>query len=149
MLPHHARQTTALTTLIPYIIIQKNLDANLFPVVAHWYSTFNTIIDDDGLVYGGGIASPDQINFLIFTSVWTLLVTVYLALSPVYMPHLAHKYAILALDAVTMIFWFAGFIALAVFITELSLCFGNVCHSAQAAVVFGAFTWYVSLFLPL
>ena len=61
------------------------------------------------------------------------------------MPRIAHKYAIVALDAVTMLFWFAGFIALAVFVTELSLCFGNVCHTAQAAIVFGAFTWYACL----
>ena len=61
------------------------------------------------------------------------------------MPRVAHKYAILALDAVTMLFWFAGFIALAAFVSELSLCLGNVCHSAQAAVVFSAFTWYAYL----
>ena len=97
----------------------------------------------DGIAYSGGVASPDQVNFLLFTAVWTLIAIAYLALSPVYKPQWAHKYAIVAVDAVTMVFWFAGFIALAVLVTELSLCFGNVCHAAQAAIVFAAFTWYV------
>ena len=89
--------------------------------------------------------SPSQVNFLVFTSVWTLLATAYLALTPIYMPRAAHKFVILAIEAVTMIFWFAGFIALAVFLSGLNLCLGNVCRSAEAATVFGAFEWYVDI----
>lgn len=51
-------------------------------------------------------------------------------------------YAILAVDAVTMIFWFAGFIALAVFLGD-RVCYGNVCNCAKTAAVFAAFEWYV------
>jgi hypothetical protein len=40
-----------------------------------------------------------------------------------------------------MLFWFAGFIALAVFISNLLFCRGDVCRAAQAATVFGALEW--------
>jgi hypothetical protein len=52
-----------------------------------------------------------------------------------------HKFAILAVEAITMIFWFAGFIALAVFLSD-RLCRGRVCSAAKAASAFGAFEWY-------
>ena len=51
-----------------------------------------------------------------------------------------HKFAILAVEAVTMIFWFAGFVALAVFLSG-RMCYGRVCNTAKAAAVFGAFEW--------
>jgi len=87
-------------------------------------------------------ASPDRVNFLIFVGIWTaLLVIPFLTLSPRFFPKIAHPFAILAIEAVTMIFWFAGFIAHAVFVTQLLYCRGNVCRCAQAATVFGAFEW--------
>jgi len=89
-------------------------------------------------------ASPSQINFLIFASLWTLFTVPYLTVAPVYFPKLTHKYATLATDALTLLFWFAGFIALAVFLSSLSLCIGSVCNSAKAATVFGAFIWIIS-----
>ncbi|MCJ1285329.1 hypothetical protein MMC26_004669 [Xylographa opegraphella] len=100
--------------------------------VAHWY-----IVRD-------GISSPSQINFLIFASLWTLFTVPYLTIAPVYFPKLTHKYATLATDALTMLFWFAGFVALAVFLSALSLCLGSVCGSAKAAAAFGAFIWIIS-----
>lgn len=79
-----------------------------------------------------------------------MLVLIYLGLSPRFFPKFAHPYAILALDAVTMLFWFAGFIALAVFENDFSYnvgfysfgC-GSVCGQFKAAVAFGALEWYV------
>lgn len=38
-----------------------------------------------------------------------------------------------------MLFHFAGFVALAVFLTKLLFCRGTVCGSARAMTVFGAF----------
>lgn len=38
-----------------------------------------------------------------------------------------------------MLFYFAGFIALSVFISKLLFCRGTVCGAARADVVFGAF----------
>jgi hypothetical protein len=40
-----------------------------------------------------------------------------------------------------MIFYFAGFIAQAVFLSKLLLCHGTVCHAARADAVFAAFSW--------
>jgi Membrane-associating domain len=98
--------------------------------VASWYNN-NTLY-----------SSPDRVDFLIFVGIWTaLLVIPFLTLTPRYFPKIAHPFAILAIEAVTMIFWFAGFIAHAVFLTSLLHCNGNVCRSAQAATVFGAFEW--------
>lgn len=52
----------------------------------------------------------------------------------------AHPYAVVGVDALTMLFWFAGFIAVAVFVSNRQ-CLGGVCKTAKAAAVFGAFEW--------
>ncbi|KAA6410046.1 MAG: hypothetical protein FRX48_06660 [Lasallia pustulata] len=97
--------------------------------VAHWYNT-RTISP-----------SPHSINFLIFTSVWTLLSVLYLGLSPSYSPRAAHKHAILAVDGLTCLFWLAGWIALAAFLAGLLFCTGHVCGAAKAAAVLGVLEW--------
>jgi hypothetical protein len=113
--------------LLPSLIYLST--ANV-PAVANWYNT-STLT-----------ASPSQINFLVFCGLWTFVFVVpYLVLAPRYFARAAHKYGILAAEAVTMIFWFAGFIALGVFISNLLFCRGNVCRAAQASVVFGALNW--------
>jgi hypothetical protein len=87
-------------------------------------------------------ASPSQANFLLFCSIWTILALIYLILAPLRIPSLAHKYAILGVDAVTMLFWFAGFIAFAVLIDDWG--YGSrwgYCRVSQAAVAFGVFEW--------
>ncbi|KAK8169368.1 marvel domain-containing protein [Phyllosticta citrichinensis] len=86
--------------------------------------------------------SPAEINFLIFTSVWTLLVLGYLLIAPWKFPAAAHKFAVLAVEALTMLFWFAGFIAVAVWLDN-RVCFGTVCDSARAATAFAAFQWAI------
>ena len=104
---------------------------NLSVPVASWWNAFYSDI------------SPSQINFLLFCSIWTCAVAVpYLALSPRFFPIAAHKYAILAAEAVTMIFWFAGFLAAAVLLAGFNFCNGTVCGAARGAIVFGAFEWY-------
>lgn len=84
--------------------------------------------------------SPEEINYLIFVVVWTLLALAYLVVAPARFPAAAHKFAMLAVEALTMLFWFAGFIALAVWLNG-RVCFGSVCASAKAATVFAAFEW--------
>jgi len=84
--------------------------------------------------------SPSEINFLIFASVWTLLALTYLIIAPARFPTAAHKFGILAAEAVTMLFWFGGFIALAAFLSD-RICFGSVCKAAKAGTVFAAFEW--------
>ncbi|CZT19073.1 uncharacterized protein RCC_04919 [Ramularia collo-cygni] len=97
--------------------------------VAHWWNGY------------WNASSPSEINFLIFCAVWTLLVLIYFVLAGTTSgARVHHPYAVLGLDAITMIFWFAGFIAVAVFVHNRG-CFGGVCRAAKAAAVFGAFEW--------
>ena len=86
--------------------------------------------------------SPVEINFLLFSSVFSLVTTIYLTLAALNkLPAIAaNRFALLAADAVTMMFWFGGFIALAVFLSS-RVCFGNVCNVAKASVAFGALNW--------
>ncbi|KAM0333952.1 hypothetical protein ACHAQA_000969 [Verticillium albo-atrum] len=87
--------------------------------------------------------SPDIVNFVIFCSVWSLLVLAYLILTPMFMERLFHQLVSLGLLAVTTIFWFAGAIALAAW-TGTPKCGGNSwCGSAQAAVAFAFFIWAI------
>lgn len=98
--------------------------------------------------------SPSQVNFMLFNAVWTIVVLIYLGLAPRFFSRYAHVHAITALDALTMLFWFAGFIALAVFYHDFvevanyeysagCAVTGDYCGVTEAAVVFGAFEWYV------
>lgn len=110
-------------------------------IVANQY---NSTFYYDGGYYSHSNASPSQVNFLIFCAIWSILAVAFLTLSPRYdtqARHIGHKFAILAVDAVTAIFWFAGFIALAVFIGVPDCGSDTVCGSLQASVAFGAFLW--------
>ncbi|EEH37683.1 hypothetical protein PAAG_08101 [Paracoccidioides lutzii Pb01] len=88
-------------------------------------------------------SSPDEVNFLLFDAIWTMLIAVpYLVLSPLYFPAVAHKYALIATEAITLLFWFAGFIALAASLPPAGLCkYYTICKALQAATVFSAFEW--------
>jgi hypothetical protein len=57
----------------------------------------------------------------------------------------AHKFAVLGIEALTMLFWFAGFIAMAVYVGRISFCTGKVCNALRAVVVFAAFEWLLWL----
>jgi len=98
--------------------------------VAHWWSGYWHDF------------SPAEINFLLFSSVWSLLSIAYLTLVPLFLSHsvVNHKFGVLGAEVLTMIFWFAGFIALAVFLGN-RVCFGHVCNIAKASVVFAGLEW--------
>lgn len=115
-----------------FAIVDRDVDKLTLHIVAHWYNKY-TFNDD----------SISEVNFLIFVSLWTMLIAIYFAVTQFKFPSLAPAIAVLALDALTMLFWFAGFIALAVFHSNLEECRGRVCDDLVAAVVFGAFEWYV------
>ncbi|KAF2249324.1 hypothetical protein BU26DRAFT_564978 [Trematosphaeria pertusa] len=86
--------------------------------------------------------SPDSVNFMLFTSVWTLLAVAYLVLAPARFPAAAHKYAIAGVEAVTMIFWFAAWVAVAALWGDIGCgSRSGVCGAGTAAIVFGAFIW--------
>jgi hypothetical protein len=92
--------------------------------------------------------SPDSANFLLFCAVWTLLAVVYLVLASFrFADHPAgHKFGVLAVEVVTAIFWFAGWIAFASLLGDLPASQGWVVKRVgEAADVFAAFEWYVSI----
>jgi hypothetical protein len=53
----------------------------------------------------------------------------------------SHPYAHFAIEATVSLFYFAGFIALAVFLSKLLFCRGSVCAAARADAVFAALSW--------
>lgn len=86
-------------------------------------------------------------SFMLFNSIWSLLVLAYLAISPVYYARFFHALAALALEWITMIFWFAGSIALACYWGS-PRCEGDTyCGSTEAAIAFGFFLWALFGFL--
>ncbi|KAI1463258.1 marvel domain-containing protein [Daldinia caldariorum] len=100
--------------------------------------------------FGFGGYSPSRVNFMIFNSVWSLLVLLYVGVTPLYLTSVFHRLAALALNAVTTIFWFAGAIALAVFVGGPYSCGADTfCGSAEAAVAFGFFLWALFTFLTV
>ncbi|KAK2766191.1 hypothetical protein FQN54_007707 [Arachnomyces sp. PD_36] len=93
-------------------------------------------------------ASPSDVNFLIFAGVFTIVITLpFIILAPRFLPALANKFTLLGLEAVTMLFWFAGFIALAAglgYVANIDWCGDdgkNACGAVKAGAAFGAFEW--------
>lgn len=91
---------------------------------------------------------------MLFVSVWTFLVIFFLALAPRFMDSSLVRMAVVGVDLLTALFWFAAFIALAVLYNKgiyydgfnfhsLCLVVKNGCSVMEADVVFGAFEWYV------
>lgn len=85
---------------------------------------------------------PNYLAFLVFTSTWTLLVSIpYTTFAPPYFPAYINRWASLAFELLTTLFWFAGSIAGAVHLASLDVCRGLMCHNARAGVVFAALVW--------
>ncbi|KFY71415.1 hypothetical protein V499_08367 [Pseudogymnoascus sp. VKM F-103] len=91
--------------------------------------------------------TASEVNFLIFASVWTLLAVAYLVIAPLTFPAAAHKHAILVAEALTMLFWFAGFIALADLLGKVGCTSrqGKACGESIGGTVFAAFEWLLFL----
>ncbi|CAN9388898.1 unnamed protein product [Alternaria alternata] len=91
-------------------------------------------------------SSPSEINYLIFAPSWSLLSLVPLLLLQL-VPKFESlrdkasvKWALLGLEGLTMLFWFSGFVALAVFLSG-RICFGMVCDVARASTAISALSW--------
>jgi len=97
--------------------------------VAHWY-------DADTLT-----ASPSQIDFLIFVPLFSFISIVYLEVTPRFFARASHPFAHLTFEIINSLFYFSGFIALAVFLGKLLFCRGSVCAAARADAIFAAFSW--------
>ncbi|KAF4512830.1 hypothetical protein G6O67_000167 [Ophiocordyceps sinensis] len=94
--------------------------------------------------------SPASLNFLVFASVFSILSLLHLELAPRLCPRAAHPYGCLSVEACNALFYFAAFIAHAVFLGSLAMCRGTVCtvgrvDSVVAAAAFCA--WSASTIL--
>ncbi|KAI4192415.1 MAG: hypothetical protein LQ346_004324 [Caloplaca aetnensis] len=96
-----------------------------------------------GSYLGYNYNSPSPISFMLFTTIWTIFPALtYLVLAPRFLPLSANNKIIhLAMDAITALFWFAGFIALAAWYGDHDYCLGSFCGVVVATCVFGAFEW--------
>ncbi|KAJ5908018.1 hypothetical protein N7495_000700 [Penicillium taxi] len=83
------------------------------------------------------------VNFLLFVGCWSAFLAIPYLVALVYYPNLSNRYLVPAMEIVTTIFWFAGFVALGATLPPAAVCYGNVCRSLQAATVFSAFEWVV------
>ena len=91
--------------------------------------------------------TPSNLAFMMFNSIWSLLVLAYVALAPRLFANLFHDLVALAIEWITMLFWFAGAIAFATSYgawTEICGYLGR-CHSYRAGEVFGFFIWLLFL----
>ncbi|KAI8623192.1 membrane-associating domain-containing protein [Xylariaceae sp. FL1651] len=119
--------------------------AAIFAIVELGLTAYLASLYDTYFGFGG--YSPSRVNFMVFNSVWSILVLIYVGVTPLYMTSLFHRLAALVLNVVTAIFWFAGSIALAVFFGGPYNCDGSsACQSYEAAIAFGFFLWYVPSF---
>ncbi|KAL8924990.1 MAG: hypothetical protein Q9172_002419 [Xanthocarpia lactea] len=86
---------------------------------------------------------PSQVNFMLFNSVWTIFPAVpFLFYSDRILPaRPSSKLIHLAVDAITMLFWFAGFIALAEWYNNIIICVGKGCGVTVAVIIFGVLEW--------
>ncbi|KAF8476229.1 membrane-associating domain-containing protein [Kalaharituber pfeilii] len=103
------------------------------------------VVGVDGYVHNYYIrnnrAPPSEVNFLIWNFVWTALALLYLGLAPTYFPNLHDKWVVTGVEALSVIFWFCGWIAMAAWVGNTRTCFGTVCGCARAAVVISVFEW--------
>ncbi|KAF2257819.1 hypothetical protein CC78DRAFT_549618 [Lojkania enalia] len=124
---------------LPIRIAQAVLSIIILGLTAYIIDTFSTPF---------GSFSPDSVDFMLFTSLWTLLAVGYLvfvAMMPDRIPVIAHKYAVAAVEAVTMIFWFAAWVAVAAKWGDINWPDGYEhpawWSSGVAAIVFGCIVW--------
>ncbi|KAK4201742.1 hypothetical protein QBC40DRAFT_277830 [Triangularia verruculosa] len=94
----------------------------------------------------GGHPTP---NFILFSSLWSLLVLAYVALTPRFIPRLFHGTVSLALLVITTIFWFSGAIAYSVQ-SAWPYCGANTyCGSVQAGIAFSWILFVLFTFLAV
>ncbi|KAK1781478.1 hypothetical protein QBC45DRAFT_58207 [Copromyces sp. CBS 386.78] len=91
--------------------------------------------------------APGIYAFMLFNSVWTLLILIYIALFPPYFPKMFQRTIALVLEWITMIFWFAGSIALAVYFGSPTCGADTWCGCVEAATAFGFLLWVTFLFI--
>ncbi|KAI0189267.1 membrane-associating domain-containing protein [Astrocystis sublimbata] len=80
---------------------------------------------------------PPPIGWLLFVSLFTILSIGVLEGFPRFAPRFFHPYAALSLEFGNALFYLAGFVSLATYMSGLLFCRGSVCGAARADVAFG------------
>ncbi|KAL4941969.1 hypothetical protein BDV06DRAFT_212205 [Aspergillus oleicola] len=98
-------------------------------------------------VFGGAatlhVGVPDAWGFLMFCAIWTVLVVVFHFVKPRSASHPMIGYISIIAEAVAVLSWLAGFIAVAVDVSTTDACSSgqNSCAELKAATAFGAVEW--------
>ncbi|MCJ1289793.1 hypothetical protein MMC34_001326 [Xylographa carneopallida] len=109
-------------------------------LTAYGVSYFDRTYSDGYYIYTSNVGS---LNFMLFNSLWSLLLLAYLLVT-LRLAKFSHPIATFVLLLLTALFWFSGFIALAVAVGPT--CDGNhACQTVAAAAAFGAFLWVIFL----
>ncbi|KAF2202311.1 hypothetical protein GQ43DRAFT_369414 [Delitschia confertaspora ATCC 74209] len=91
-------------------------------------------------------APPPELTFILFKCAWTLLILPPLVLAPIVLPHVFRtkrsKFLLLLPEILTMLYWFAGWVSMTVFLTD-RICFGTVCSIAKAGTAVSAVEWFL------
>ncbi|EOO00096.1 hypothetical protein UCRPA7_4443 [Phaeoacremonium minimum UCRPA7] len=95
--------------------------------VANWYNV-------DTLT-----SSPSEVNFLIFVPLWSFITIGYIEGISRFVPKFYFPIAAVVLEVSNIMFYFGGFVALAVFLSRLLFCRGMVCAAARADTAFASF----------
>jgi hypothetical protein len=115
-----------------------------FPPITHVNTPAVVDASDVSWVTNQTPSLRNSLAFMLFTSLWTLLAVAYLVISPRRFPAAAHEYAIIAVEFLTMLFWFAAFVAVASNVGTVGYSFWEytaLYKVAVAAVVFSALVW--------
>lgn len=81
---------------------------------------------------------PSSFNFLLFAPSFSIISVLYLELCPRYATWATHPFLSLAVEATNTIFYFGGFIAVAILLSRLVFCEGTVCAVARATSILAA-----------
>jgi hypothetical protein len=86
---------------------------------------------------------PDAWDFLLFCAAWTFLGVIFLLIAGIsFADYILVGYLRVAVEAVALLSWLAGFIAVAINIGSNGCpAEENSCELLKAAIVFGALEW--------
>lgn len=117
----------------------------LTPIAIHVFRGHDDHVDSP--VFDGDatlhVGVPVAWSFLMFCAVWTVLVVVWHFVEPGLESRLTIRYVSIVTEAVAVLSWLAGFIAVAVNVSTTDACSSgqSSCAELKVATAFGAFEW--------
>ncbi|KAL6796032.1 hypothetical protein GGI42DRAFT_356656 [Trichoderma sp. SZMC 28013] len=87
---------------------------------------------------GPHLSTPPSIGFILFSPIFSVFSILYLVFTPRLAPKATHPMISLSIEAINCIFYFAGFIAVAVCLGDLAFCTGSVCMAGRGTAMLAA-----------